>query len=247
MAMFVRRTPPAQAFVATRALLSVTGSGQPDVAPPVAAASEDTKKNSSPDGWAGAAATTTFLVGLVVAVLLFGTPASGPTYTPVVGIGAFALFYVAAQSAERLVEMILPAIGALVPALDKPVKEAVRDQKVAAAHGLTATPADGDQTPEQAAANAQADVDQARANRAAVTFGLTAAVGMALCGYFEADFLTALGVTFGESPGLADEILMMAVTGLVVGGGAKGLHETITLISKSSEKKSTPPETGGET
>ena len=38
---------------------------------------------------------------------------------------------------------------------------------------------------------------------------------------------------------------MLAVTGLIVGGGSKALHDTIANISKSSEKKDTPAETGG--
>ncbi|RHW24156.1 hypothetical protein D0Z08_25900 [Nocardioides immobilis] len=116
--------------------------------------------------------------------------------------------------------------------------EIKRDQKVAAA--TTATTA-------KEAANAQAEIDQLRANRAAVVFGLTAALGMALCGYLEADFLTTAGVDFGTQFETREQILMMAITGLVTGGGAKGLHDAISNISKSSTKKSTPPETGGQT
>lgn len=123
-----------------------------------------------------------------------------------------------------------------------------RDQKVAAALNAfgAAAAADGT-TPEKEAAEAQAEVEQLRANRTAIVFGVTAALGMAMCGYLEADFLTAVGVNFGQSPGTWDEAFMMAITGLIIGGGAKGLHDTITSISKSSDKKSTPPETGGQT
>jgi len=216
--------------------------------PKPCAASEGEDKNSSPTLLATLAAAIAFVIGLVVAVMAFDTDSSGPTYTAAEGIGAFALFYLAAQAAERLVELVLPRFE-WVPGFGKASKEVARDKKVAAALDPTprAAVAPGTKAPEEEAAEAQAELDQLRANRAAVVVGVTAAIGMATCGYLEADFLTAVGVDFGKAPDMWEELFMMAVAGLVVGGGAKGLHDTITTISKSSDNKSTPQETGGQT
>jgi hypothetical protein len=225
------------------------GIGAETQEPKPCAASEDEDKNSSPTLLATLAAAIAFVIGLVVAVMAFDTDNSGPTYTAAEGIGAFALFYLAAQAAERLVELVLPHFE-WVPRFGKASKEVARDKKVAAALDPTtprAAVAPDTKTPEEEAAEAQAELDQLRANRTAVVFGVTAAIGMAACGYLEADFLTAVGVDFGMAPDMWEELFIMAVTGLVVGGGAKGLHDTITNISKSSDNKSTPQETGGQT
>ena len=75
---------------------------------------------------------------------------------------------------------------------------AARDRKVVAT--MTGIPdakekdeAEKAKDVELQAANAQAEVDQGRANRTALVFGCTAAIGILLCGYLEADFLTAVG------------------------------------------------------
>jgi hypothetical protein len=240
------------------------GTGQQ---PKQAAASSDQKTNSTPHALATLAAAIAFLIGLWLAVRAFATPDSGPSYRAADGIGAFALFYIVAQAAERGVELFLPYFE-WVPGFGKARKTIERDQKVAVASDLAlrtdrvrklatdaklaaeedaagpspATP----KTPEVEAADAQAVVDQLRANRTAVVFGLTAGLGMWLCGYLEADFLSSVGVTFAAEPGTGQQVLMMAVTGLIVGGGAKGIHDTMTNISKSSDSKSTPAETGGQ-
>ena len=69
---------------------------------------------------------------------------------------------------------------------------------------------------------------------------LAAALGMWLSGWFEVDFLAAIGVTN------AGVWISVIVTGLVIGGGTAKLHSLITNVQKASEKKSDPPETGGE-
>lgn len=209
----------------------------------VAAASTDPKKNSSPEPWATLVSAGIFVVSLAFTVLvLFGTEDRGPTYKPVEGLGVFALFYVVAQAAERLVEMALPYVDRRKGG--KAELEAERDQKVV--DGTLGETSDDKKAPEKSAADAQAEVDQARANRTALVFACTAALGMLLCGYLEADFLRSLGVTFASGrPGALDEVISMAVTGLVVGGGSKAIHDTISNISKASEQKSTPTQTGG--
>jgi hypothetical protein len=187
------------------------------------------------------AALIIFIFALVVSVpLLFGTK-WGPAYTPAAGVGAFALFYIAAQAAERAVEFLLPAIGK-IDSMDKPTKAAKRDLMIAMASEGTES---AQNTPNaKAAADAQAEVDQVVANRRIVAFAVTAALGMLLCSYLEADFLTAVGVNFDSDPWWAQAV-QMGVTGLVVGGGSVGLHDLIGNITKSSKAKDDPEETGG--
>ncbi|GAB3791319.1 hypothetical protein [Nocardioides ungokensis] len=242
-----------------------------------AAASTDEKKNSTPALWATATAIALFGIGLWVAVLVFGTPTKGPTYKAAAGIGAFALFYVVAQAAERFVEMTMPFLEQ-IPAFGKDKLVADRDRAVVTAndpdaraaralelarqHGLflerkqRPTPTAGKKgkdekpakTPEEDAANKEALVEQRRADRAAIVFGATAAIGMALCGYLEADFLAAVGVTLPVqkgTPTTGSQVIAMAVTGLIVGGGSKALHDLIGNVSKASSAKDTPTETGG--
>jgi hypothetical protein len=83
---------------------------------------------------------------------------------------------------------------------------------------------------------AGAELGQVIVNRRAVTFALACALGMVLCGYLGADFLTAVGFVFA-SPTTGSAVLQLAVTGLVVGGGSDGLHGLISNLTKSSAKK----------
>lgn len=224
----------------------------PDIADAAAAADEhaaaatsDKKGTSSPEPRASGGAGAVFAVALGLSVFLFGTDSFGPDYTPAEGVGAFALFYIVAQAAERFVEFFL----SFADHRPKGKKEKVdaRDQTFVDAINSAARTGQPTHEKAQAAANAQAELDQLKANRTALAFGYTAAIGMVLCAYLEADFLSAVGVHWGkkDSPHLFDEVILLAVTGLLVGGGSKALHDTISSISKSSNKKDTPAETGG--
>lgn len=179
-----------------------------------------------------------FVVACFLATLLLGTP-GGPQFSPAEGVGAFALFYIVAQSAERLTELVLPLLS--WDGLNKEKKMKHLNTMVAAA--LSKSSADGSEA--EAAADAQAEKDQTVANRKIVTFGISAAVAVLMCGYLEADFLSAVGVNFPPGNQLGQELSRLGVTGLVVGGGAAGLHSLITNLSKSSAKKDDPLETGG--
>lgn len=199
--------------------------------------SGDNPDGSSPSLPSTALGVVIFVAALVWAVRWFGTTA-GPTFTAAEGLGAFALFYVVAQAAERLIEvLVMPALDK-VRGFDKPKSKKERDAAVVKAL-KTNTDTDADK-----AAEKQAEVDQKTANRSVVSFALTAAAGMMACGYLEADFLKAAGVTFGEQS-TNSEWFRMAVTGLVVGGGSAKLHELITNMSKKAESQETPAATGG--
>lgn len=243
----LRRIQPGNVAGTSRAQDGGGGGGGDDAGKTAAAS---TTAGLLPGPRAAALALVLFVPGLVGAVLIFGR-SGNPTFTAAPGIGAFALFYVAAQAAERLVEMLMPlserAVEARQEGASKSGRVVARD--LAVAHAVRAV-ADGEADAEAKAteaAKAQAKVDQARTDRTLISFGATAALGMLLCAYLGADFLTAVGVDFAGDgvPGWKTQTLMMLVTGLVVGAGSKQLHDTISNISKSSEAKSTPAETGG--
>lgn len=222
-------------------------------ASPGATTSEDSKSSAAlPSKFAGGLAILLFLVGLIVASWVSHLDGR-PTFTAAEGIGAFALFYVVAQAAERLIEMAMPLAEKALSSAGRTTKKklvAARDAAVVVAvRAVDAGEEDAD-TKADTAAKRQADVDKARADRMLITFGATAAIGMALCAYLGADFLTSVGIDFtpgkkDTSPGFIATVVMTAVTGLAVGGGSKQLHDTIASISKSSDQKSTPAETGG--
>jgi hypothetical protein len=219
------------------------------------AASDGKDANASPGLWATGIAILLFVIGLFAAVQVFDTPSSGPTYTPTEGVGIFALFYVVAQAVERSVEMAMPLLEKL-PGFNKSRKQVELDQFVEtfyanaapgrAVNGRSKAAAQAAENAAKHAANKQAEIDQLRANRTMIMFGLTAGLGMSLCGYLEADFLTTVGARFGDNPNVGQQTLMMAVTGLIVGGGSKQLHDLITNVSKAKDRKATPAETGGQ-
>lgn len=179
-----------------------------------------------------------FAVGLLASVKLFATP-SGPTYTPADGIAAFAIFYVCTQAAERVAEVVLALLDGInmpVVGLGKVIAKNARTTAVKDAHNVN--------DKAEVAAKAQQTVDDIANRRTLLLFGFTALVGMILCGWLEADFLTAVGVHFadkGTVPSWQVQSVEMSVTGLIIGGGSKALHDLITNISKSNAAKDAPP------
>ena len=67
-----------------------------------AAATTDSKGTVIAEGPPTLVGAGIILVALIVAVSFLFHKASGPTYIPAAGIGAFALFYIVAQAAESM-------------------------------------------------------------------------------------------------------------------------------------------------
>lgn len=154
------------------------------------------------------------------------------------GVGIFAVFYILAQAIERLLEPLSSWVGGTKAAGDEervnpPEAKAQRDAAVSAAVN-TPTQANAD-----AAAEAQQRVDQARANLAVVLWGVASLLAMLASGWLGVLLLSTIGV---QEPGRALDI---AVTGLAVGAGTKPLHDLISNIQASKEKKEDPAETNG--
>lgn len=160
------------------------------------------------------------------------------------GIGIFALFYVAAQAIERLLEgLALPfdsirlwASSKRVPALGTgtPKPAAVANLTTARVDlAAAATTADK----QEAAANvseAKTAVDKATKDRTAVFWGLAFLLGVAFALMFELRFLRAVGVADGSGAERWDVL----ITGLVVGGGTQFLHGLIGKVKTSDTEAS---------
>jgi hypothetical protein len=89
-----------------------------------------------------------------------------------------------------------------------------------------------------AAARAKADVDQARADRAVMAWGL-AAGGAAILAAFAGFFLLRMVVAdpaFNSIPTWVDAL----VSGLVVGTGTKPLHDVISRMQRSNDQAADP-------
>ena len=195
--------------------------------------------------------------GVVAAGLWIGMELHDSTvkYVPPEGIGLFAVVFVVTQAIERLLEPLAPFFGQTkvttqpdkakeVAGVEPPSGRVTKSEVVpfrdrALAASLSAV--DGAKRDEaaQSAAWAQEILDQIRRNTSTL-WALASALGMIAAGWMNIRLLQAINA---HDPGLLVDIL---VTGLVIGGGSKGLHELISNVQTSKEKKATPAEmTGG--
>jgi hypothetical protein len=174
-------------------------------------------------------------------------------YVPPDGIGLFAVIFVITQAIERLLEIFAPFFGVTcatkappTPASDTSTlrglvtkSQIVRFRDTALAYSLTtADDAERAKTARQAAW-AQELLAQTRSNTATL-WAVASALGMVAAGLLNVLLLEAIGADVGDA-----RWLDVLVTGLVVGGGTKGLHELIGNIQKSKEQKATPAEMSG--
>lgn len=182
--------------------------------------------SGSPDLWVVVVAIGAVLLAWG-AVLLAGLPRGEPLKLAE-GVTAFALFYVAAQAIERALEPVAMLLGKMKY---EPAK-VERDRKVASLdNNGTAGAAD-------AAAQAQAIVDRHHANRAVGFWAAAAVLGMGAAATMNVLFVRAI-TTGGGTPAALD----LLITGLVISGGTKPLHDLIARVEKGKQNASTPPET----
>lgn len=169
-----------------------------------------------------------------VAVTLRQSPTA---FTPLDGFSALALFYIVAQAIERMIEPFTNLVTAK-PTPDAPGKskaEAASERSLALAQAYAAAP-DATQAFVEAAARWQRVVDEIRANTALYAWGVATALGALASGFLGLYLMQAVGAK--AVPNWLDVV----VTGLIVGGGSKGLHDLISKIEKSKESSEDPPE-----
>jgi hypothetical protein len=198
---------------------------------PTAAASEQAATSAEKRYYVAAAAL--ILIGELIAIGLRRHYHPDITKVPqlAAGLSPFALLYVFAQSIERVLEPVSPLLGGILSS-GRPQQGglvAERDKTWAEAVGENGT------VTAEAAAEAQRQVDQFRANSAALSFGLAVFLATLVSGYFGVLFLRMLGLTTGAP------WIDLLITGLAIGGGTKPLHDLISNIQGSKDDKKDPP------
>lgn len=172
-----------------------------------------------------AAAGWVALYWVIVVVLQIGGLRPAEAAVMAAGMNVFALLYVATQGTERLLEPLM--------SLDwtKPKKVIARDVAVAQA-------ASSGHPPDlRAAADKQAELERWRANRTMVAWALATTLGM-IASSATGIYLLQMVVTSPQEPRALDILL----TGLVVGGGSKPLHDLITRVQSSKDRAKDPAE-----
>ena len=143
------------------------------------------------------------------------------------GAGAFALFYVAAQAEERLIE---PFTQFILPT------DATKDA-AAEAKGTATTTGDKAEALAKAkeAADGKAELSRRNRERTILFWALASVIGIAasiwLGLYFFAAVLTA------EAAATVPRWVDVIATGLVIGGGSKALHDLIGKTRKPAESE----------
>ena len=155
------------------------------------------------------------------------------------GISAFAVFYILAQALERafeVLQLVWPSLGQTTvgsQAVAKHDAAARRDSTLAAAIN------EASELSAKNAAAAQAAVDQVRLNRTLLAWTINSALAMAGAGWLGLRLIATI-----TSPEWPHYIIDVIVTGLVIGGGTKPLHDLIANL-QAAKKKAEDPQSAG--
>lgn len=143
-------------------------------------------------------------------------------------VNAFALIYVAAQAVERLVE---PFSLFVLPTKDD--KDTVKAETVTA---LTATSPALALEALSRAATAKAKVKLKKSERAVIFWALATVVGIAASAALGLRFLAVIlaAPAAGAAP-MVPAWVDVVLTGLVIGAGAKGLHDLVQKLQKPAD------------
>ncbi len=177
---------------------------------------------------------TAFGVLLVAAIAVVLVDRSGNLPAPLSladNMNAFALFYVAAQGIERLLE---PFTYFITPTSDT---EKDLDEKKGTA--LTSDDKNTALAAAADAANAKAKLSKLRSERSILFWALASVVGVIASAWLGLHFISMILSQASQSavPASVDVV----VTGLVIGGGTKALHDLIGRISKPAENADDTP------
>lgn len=120
-----------------------------------------------------------------------------------------------------------------VPAVTKKAAMAARD---AAFKALANAAADESSAKADDAAQAQAQVDRIRRNRALLGWGLASFLGVVACGMFGLRLMALTGMS-------VNKYVDVVITGIAVGSGTKPLHDLISNAQKAKDAKADQPAT----
>lgn len=156
----------------------------------------------------------------------------------VAGVGSFALIYIMAQAIERI---LVPFswvgggfLGGCGTAPGLPSKNSLKKDRqsalMKAARAPESAPENEKMELSKKSAETKHSLEQYTANLTGSSFGVAAALAMLVSGYTGTFLLKTVGLT---TAGWLDVL----VTGLVIAGGTKPLHDLISNISSSSQNK----------
>lgn len=212
----------------------------PEVAPAVVSAAPVVSAASvapSNPSTAYAVAYAAAAIGIGGGIALTAALDPGP-FTPTDGFSALALFYIVAQAVERVIEPFTGLVTAKPAADGEDTKKPAAKAKRAAAL-VTAYRADApgeQQVAVEVAAGWQKVIEEIRANTAIYAWGAATMLGALASGILGLYLMKSVGAS------AVPEWLDVIVTGLVVGGGSKGLHDLIKNVEKAKEEKEDPEE-----
>jgi hypothetical protein len=175
------------------------------------------------------------LATLVASLIHHGDRLPAGPGTPAAGLTIFAVFFVAAQAIERLLE---PLASLWDPKTEEKAKQAstkASDDSEVAVKAIAAHDSGASAKKEQAnkalveAAQAKAEASSSHENRKIYFWAAACSVGLLASSSLKLYFLTTVGIA---SPPRTLEIL---ATGLIIGSGTKPLHDLVTLISAKSD------------
>lgn len=181
-------------------------------------------------------AAVALLAGAVLGTLAYDNWGAGVGFKPPEGVGIFALFYIMAQGIERIQEPFTPFVTAKKTGEDGRTtqRRAKAELESSVASAEAAKTLDSATAAAKTVANKKRTVDQVRANLTVLLFGSSALLAMLLSSYLKAGLLRTIGVS--GVPVWIDVV----VTGVVVGAGTKPLHDLISNLKESKEKKQDP-------
>lgn len=185
-----------------------------------------------------------------------GNPAEDEWFKPAEGITALGIFYVLAQSIERLLTPIARLVPTTAPkdapddaktkVLGLTTRSRAYKQRASAVKDCARTDVGQGAAEAQArhAANWQEVLQQAYVN-ATTVWALGAGIAFLFCAWLDVYLLSSIGVTSWNPPVKLDLLL----TGVAVGGGTVPLHGLIDRLQKKDDKQAsntaTSPTPGG--
>jgi hypothetical protein len=187
-------------------------------------------EKSGADWWAVISAMALVAVAAFVAIFFIkdsGFSTRGEP-RPVDGLTIFAVFFVAAQAIERLLE---PFASWIDPKMNDEVEQAKAEAENAFADYLARSRDIGAVTSKMnEAARKKVRALKSRANRKIVFWAVATAIATFAAAGLKLYFLQAVGIA--RTPRALDII----ATGLIIGAGTKPLHDLVTMISAKSEQ-----------
>jgi hypothetical protein len=196
---------------------------------------------AAPDYWHVFVGTALLALGAAIGVYLLDKGLYA--FKPNPGISMFAIFYVFAQALERiteLVSLVVPDAGGTRSSLGAgriAKRSAIEARDSRLARALSAPDAQSVSD----AARAQGDLDRIRLNRAVLGWTFTSALAMAGAGLLGLRLIDTISSTSNAAPVWVD----LVVTGLVIGGATKPLHDLIAGLQDSRKARQDSPAAGG--